>query len=78
MSDESGLTYQCRAGETFDSVSLILYGDERYAYELLAANPTLCRLIVFTGGEELAVPVVEVPEDDAENEMAPATAPWKG
>jgi hypothetical protein len=77
MSEETNLTYQCRAGETFDSVSLALYGDERYAYELLAANPKLCRLIVFSGGEILTVPVVEVPDDEAEDDTAPASAPWK-
>lgn len=77
MNEDTNLSYQCKAGETFDSVSLVLYGDERYAYELLAANPKLCRLIAFTGGEILTVPVVEVPDDESEDEMAPASAPWK-
>ncbi|MGI6234431.1 MAG: tail protein X [Christensenellales bacterium] len=70
----SGLTYQCTAGETFDLVALILYGDEKYAGELMAANPALCTQVVFIGGEQLQVPVVEVPEED---EAAPAKAPWK-
>ena len=70
----SGLTYQCTAGETFDLVALILYGDEKYAGKLMAANPALCTQAVFAGGEQLQVPVVEVPEED---EAAPAKAPWK-
>jgi hypothetical protein len=68
------LKYQCTAGETFDSVALKLYGDEKYAADLLGANPQHCRKVCFTGGEELTVPVVEVPENESE---IPTTAPWK-
>ena len=76
----SGLSHICRAGETFDSVALEEYGDEKYAAELLNANPALCRLSVFGGGEALALPVVTVQEDvgDADGEAyMPAKAPWK-
>lgn len=73
----SGLTYQCTAGETFDLVALILYGDEKYAGELMIANPALCTRAVFSGGEALLVPVVEVPEDGRDSEFAPVQAPWK-
>ncbi|MCE5343404.1 MAG: hypothetical protein LLF96_07465 [Eubacteriales bacterium] len=69
-----GLKYRCSAGEAFDSVALKLYGDEKYAADLLGANPALCRTVRFAGGEELNVPVIEVPENDSET---PATAPWK-
>ena len=31
----SGQGYRCSAGETFDSVALNVYGDEKYACELL-------------------------------------------
>lgn len=72
----SGLTYKCSAGETFDSVALRVYGDEKYACELLGANPALCRVPVFTGGEALALPVVAIPEGGG-REYTPATAPWK-
>lgn len=73
----SGQGYICSAGETFDSVALHIYGDEKYACELLNANPLLCTKPVFTGGEMLMLPVVEIPEDEGENEYAPASAPWK-
>ena len=76
----SGQIYKCSAGETFDSIALAVYDDEVYASELLNANPALCRVQVFTGGEELALPVVEVVETET-NENAddymPANAPWK-
>lgn len=70
----SGNGYPCSAGETFDSVSLAVYGDEKYAAELLCANPELCMKPVFDGGEILLLPVVEILDN---GEIAPATAPWK-
>lgn len=69
--------YKCAAGETFDSVALAVYGDEKYAAELLNANPTLCHIPVFAGGELLDLPVVEIPAQESENDYMPATAPWK-
>ena len=73
-----GLTYTCTEGETFDIVALNLYGDERYAHELLKANPALCRLMRFRGGEILAVPTIVIPNtDNAQENSAPVIAPWK-
>lgn len=71
----SGMTYSCSAGETFDSVALEIYGDEKYAAELLCANPSLCRIPIFVGGETLQLPVVEVPDGD--EAYMPDVAPWK-
>ncbi len=73
----SGQVYLCSAGETFDSVALVLYGEEAYAADLLNANPELCTKPIFTGGEKLRLPVVEIPEDEASGIYAPANAPWK-
>lgn len=73
----SGQTYHCSAGETFDSVALLIYGDEIYACELLNANPKWCRKPIFTGGEILKLPVVEVPETEGDVDEMPAEAPWK-
>lgn len=73
----SGQGYKCSAGETFDSVALDVYGDEKYACELLNANPALCTQPMFTGGEVLDLPVVEIPADDGGEMHAPAVAPWK-
>jgi hypothetical protein len=74
----SGLEYTCSAGESFDSVALVLFGDEKHASALLMANPELCHISVFTGGEALLIPVVELPEEGAdESEHIPARAPWK-
>lgn len=79
----SNEVYQCTAGETFDSIALELYGDEKYACELLNANPDLCMIPIFKGGEYLDIPVVEVSEQEDEEDEAdetsamPAAAPWK-
>lgn len=73
----SGYGYRCSAGETFDLIALKLYGDEKYACDLLGANPALCGLTALTGGETLIIPVVEVPNDTQENAYTPAIAPWK-
>lgn len=76
----SGQTWKCSAGETFDSVALQVYGDENYACELLNANPALSLIPMFTGGEILQLPVVEVVnvvEDPDAVDFMPAKAPWK-
>ena len=73
----SGKSYRCSEGETFDSVALMIYGDEKYAAELLNANPHLCLIPVFSGGEMLMLPVIEIPEEDEDEHYMPDTAPWK-
>ena len=76
----SNSLYRCTAGETFDSVALEVYGNEKYACEILNANPDLCLVTVFSGGELLDLPIVEIPEDDTENDeevAMPVTPPWK-
>ena len=72
----SGAQYQAVAGETFDIISLVMYGDERYACDLMCANPTLCTIPMFTGGELIDLPEVEVIQDNP-GESMPETAPWK-
>lgn len=77
MASLSGLGYICGAGESFDSVALVMYGNEKYAADLLKANPELDRLLVFHGGETLRLPVVQVTESSS-GQLAPAEiAPWK-
>ena len=71
----SGEQYLCVAGETFDSVALIVYGSEKYAADLYCANPAACGITQFTGGELLDLPVVEIPARS--DNGAPARAPWK-
>lgn len=72
----SGYEYHCAAGESWDSVALSVYGDEKYAADILAANPALCHIVIFTGGERLALPTLEIAGDDGAV-YTPANAPWK-
>lgn len=77
MVELSGFVYRCSAGETFDKVALNIYDHEKYAADLMNANPGYVRRAVFKGDEVLSLPVVEIPENENENEYAPSTAPWK-
>lgn len=61
--------FSCAAGDTWDSVALMLYGDEKYASDLLALNPALSHLRAFSGGE-----VIIAPEQD---EDVSSRAPWR-
>ena len=73
----SGLQYHCAANESFDSVALDVYGDEKYAPDLMNANPDYCGQTVFNGGETLLLPVLDVPSDNDEAYLANTIAPWK-
>ncbi len=73
----SGKAYHASAGETFDSIALAVYGNEKYAADILCANPALCHVPVFTGGELVLLPVVAAQEDESTPEMMPDVAPWK-
>ena len=75
MSDE---VWQCSAGETFDLVALAVYGDEKYASEIMCANPSMGTKIQFEGGEELNLPVIVVPKTTpGEGSVSAYKAPWK-
>lgn len=67
--------YICSAGETFDSIALRLYGDEGYAQSLLQANPALCSILVFRGGERLKTPAA--PKRQGSTAAMSDIAPWR-
>lgn len=77
MIEYSGFEYTCAANESFDSVALVVYGDEKYAADLMNANPDYCGLFVFNGGEVLQLPLLDVPTNDRETALANTIAPWK-
>ena len=72
--DMTGLQYVCAGGETFESIARGLFDDEKYAAELMCVNPELCNLSVFTGGEEVLIPVIDT---EADENQTPTKAPWK-
>ena len=70
-------TYRASAGESFDLVALLVYGDEKYAAELMNANPDYCGLVVFAGGETLVLPELQIPAHNDEAALANTIAPWR-
>lgn len=72
----SGYKYHCSGGETFDSVALEIYGDEKYAAEILCANSGYCEKLAFTGGEILELPAIQMAVDRT-NGATIRSAPWK-
>ena len=70
----SGYQYNTAGGETFDSIAREVYGNEKYAAELMCANPHLTDLSVFTGQEAILLPQIDL--TDAVDEL-PAKAPWE-
>lgn len=74
----SGYGYRCAAGESFDLVALSLFGDEKYAAELISVNPEYTGRLVFDGTEFLRIPVIDLPDEDAADEAGlTSAAPWK-
>ena len=71
----SGYKYTASAGESVDSIARTIYGDEKYAAELMCANPELALKIRMTGGEEWLLPVIVIPQ--AGQQDLPEKAPWK-
>ena len=79
--DMTDLVYSAKAGETFDTIALEAYGNEKYAAELMCANPDITGKIVFDGGELIAFPVIDLTENETEGEDEEGytlpNAPWK-
>lgn len=73
----SGYQYHASANESFDSVARAVYGSERYAADLMDANPDLCGMTVFNGGETLRLPSLDAPQSNDEATLANTIAPWK-
>lgn len=67
---DTGITYSPSAGEAFDEAALAVYGDERYTFLLLAANPDHCHKMRFDGTETLIIPEREEPQTAEQ-------LPWK-
>ena len=71
----SGYIYKASAGETADSIARAVYGDEKYAEDLICANPEMSGKIAMRGGEEWLLPQIELPTRT--QMVIPQTAPWK-
>ena len=71
----SGYGYRASAGESAASIARSVYGDEKYAAELLCANPELGGRVKMTGGEMWKLPVIAISRNV--DMIVPVKAPWK-
>lgn len=52
--------YACKSGESFDLLAGQAYGQETMSTAIMRANPDLCDVVLFDGGEQISIPVVDV------------------
>lgn len=62
--------YETLAGDTFDSIALDFYNDEALSLNIIQANPEYRNVILFTGGQSLQVPIIEI-------QTVETLPPWK-
>ena len=53
------ISYIAQGGDTFDSIALAAYNEERMASTIITANPDLADVLIFEGGESVQIPIVE-------------------
>lgn len=56
------IDYVAQGGDTFDSIALVAYNEERMASTIIEANPDLSDVLIFEGGEAVRIPIVETVE----------------
>lgn len=56
------IDYVAQGGDTFDSIALFAYNEERMASTIITANPDLSDVLIFEGGEAVRIPIVETVE----------------
>lgn len=64
------MEYIASERETFDEIAFRIYGDEKYSYLLLGANPQQSHKIMMEGGETLIAPELTEETDGG-------LPPWK-
>lgn len=64
--------YETKAGDTWDSIAFDFYTDEKMASRLIQENKEYADVLIFEGGERLAIPVMD--DDDETPSEAP---PWR-
>jgi len=50
--------YETLKGDTFDIISLDFYNDEKFASEIIQANPQYRDTLVFDAGIKLDIPII--------------------
>lgn len=55
--------YETAAGDTWDMISLFIYGDEKYAGYLMKNNPFLLGTVIFNAGTLVYTPDLPMEEE---------------
>jgi hypothetical protein len=63
--------YYPRSGETWDMIAYKLFGNEFKSTDIIAVNPRLANILVFTGDEHILIP------DNVETKDRSTLAPWR-
>lgn len=63
--------YKTLQGDSFDVISLRVYGDEHHMVELINANIEHRKIVLFPAGVEIKVPDIETITNDD-----PGLPPW--
>ncbi len=61
--------YKTIAGDSWDLIAFKVLGSEKYAPDLINANPDYVQTFIFKAGEELNIPEIETPKQ--------SVLPWK-
>lgn len=65
------MTYKTVQGDTWDVISLKIYGSELHTDVLIKSNPVHVETVIFSSGIELVIPEVDTVE------MFEDLPPWK-
>lgn len=56
------IDYIAQSGDTFDTIALAAYNEEKMASVIVDANREYVDVVIFEGGEHIKIPVVEMVE----------------
>lgn len=59
MPEQTYKIYTAKAGDTWDLIAFRAWEDEKLMHRLIAANPGLSIVVVFTGGERVRIPDID-------------------
>ncbi|MDR3361314.1 MAG: tail protein X [Desulfovibrio sp.] len=60
-------TYRTIQGDAWDAIAYRLWNDERFASDIIAANPEYADYLIFPAGVILTLPAVDVSAKTASN-----------
>lgn len=64
------MNYTTKTGDTFDIIAYNIFGNEKYASEIMAVNPEYIKTIVFDLGVNLKIPEIDTTQETT-------LPPWK-